>query len=571
MTRCLRRTAGTFLTLFAVACQDIHAPFQEPPDLTGEWDFDLALPGDEGGTCHVLGAAQLAQVDSTLTGSLTGYVSMCGFGATGVIQAGAHSVAQITFRSGNCTYTADILGSPPDSLNGTLSCGYLAGTWSAARVGTPDHLVLDPQDRSLALGGAQAYRATLYDAAEHVLYGRIVAWSTDAPSVATVSASGLVTAVGPGSARITAAAGGLSAAVTVQAAAASFVSVAPGQYHTCALTAAGVAWCWGANSSGELGDGAGIRSNAPIPVTGAHTWRSLSSGWGFTCGVTTAGAAWCWGANFAGQLGTGDTVASAAPRPVLTARTFSLVVAGGHHACGLTANGEAWCWGMNARGQVGNGTRTNTNAPTQVVGYSFNALGAGQDHTCGIAVGGVAFCWGQNASGQLGSGATDSNGVTSPVAVAGGISFVSAGGGRLHSCGLAAGGAVYCWGGGVYGQIGNGSRATALTPALVSGNHTYAALSAGSEHNSALAAGGQAYGWGSNGVGESGDSAQTEWDTPAMVPGSFVFASVAAGGFHTCGITTGGVTYCWGYNADGQIGDGTRTDRRFPARVIGQP
>jgi alpha-tubulin suppressor-like RCC1 family protein len=565
------------LALATASCANDKATIPGTPlNLAGEWDAALVFPGDEAGACDIVGAIVLTDSGRGVSGAATWYRRFCGAASSGDLTAIALNGADLTFQSGSCSYTAVLLGQPADSMVGTVSCGYTSGTWSAARVGAPARIVLDPLDRALVVGGAQQYSATLQDADGRVLWGRGVTWASSAPTVAQVFAVagttlGVVSALGPGSATVTASAAGISADVVIQVSSAIYVALAPGGYHTCALTSAGAAYCWGSNDNGQLGDGAGVATNSPTPVTGGHLWTSLSAGYGSTCGLTTGGAAWCWGSNGGGRLGTGDSVGSTSPRSVAGGLTFTRISMGSYHACGLTAGGAAWCWGANSKGQLGNGGRANSAVPVQVGGgLTFTAIGAGDAHTCAITAAGAAWCWGDNRWGQLGNGFTDSTGVTAPAAVSGGLAFSALGGGRLHTCGLA-GGAVYCWGGGVYGQLGDGSRSANLVPGLVSGARTYTALGVGSEHNSALTTTGDVWGWGSNGTGESGDSSRTEWDVPVGVPGALTFTTVAAGAMHSCGITTGGVTYCWGYNSNGQIGDGTRSDRRAPVRVTGQP
>ena len=96
--------------------------------------------------------------------------------------------------------------------------------------------------------------------------------------------------------------------------------------------------------------------------------------------------------------------------------------AGSAHTCGLTTGGAAYCWGSNGYGQLGDGTSGNRTSPVAVAGgLTFQALSAGQSHTCGLTAGGAAYCWGANSLGQLGDGTSSNR--TSPVAVAGGVVF----------------------------------------------------------------------------------------------------------------------------------------------------
>ncbi len=77
-------------------------------------------------------------------------------------------------------------------------------------------------------------------------------------------------------------------------------------------------------------------------------------------------------------------------------------------------------------------------------------IAAGPYHNCGIAQGGAAYCWGLNWYGQLGSGTTTST--TSPVAVTGGHTFTQIAAGQYHTCALDTSGSAYCWG---YNAVGN--------------------------------------------------------------------------------------------------------------------
>lgn len=90
----------------------------------------------------------------------------------------------------------------------------------------------------------------------------------------------------------------------------TFASVSAGRLHTCGVTApAGAAYCWGENSAGELGDGtkSPIGRTSPVLVAGGLAFRVVSAGGGFTCGITTAGVAYCWGFNGDGELGNGSS------------------------------------------------------------------------------------------------------------------------------------------------------------------------------------------------------------------------------------------------------------------------
>src|SRR4029077_3180551 len=127
-----------------------------------------------------------------------------------------------------------------------------------------------------------------------------------------------------------------------------------GYDHTCGLSSAGVAYCWGANSQGQLGTGDVTPRSAPAPVAGSLTFKSIAAGLLSTCAVTTGGAAYCWGYGGYYALGTGNQANSLTPTAVgggLTFTSISAGIGGNGTVCGMTTSG-AYCWGLGAAGGV---------------------------------------------------------------------------------------------------------------------------------------------------------------------------------------------------------------------------
>jgi alpha-tubulin suppressor-like RCC1 family protein len=198
----------------------------------------------------------------------------------------------------------------------------------------------------------------------------------------------------------------------------SWASVDGGTLSTCGVTTTGEGYCWGSNGNGQLGIGTeDSRRTVPTLVSGGHTWASVTLGGTHTCGVTTAGEAYCWGENGTGELGDGTTTDSSVPVLVSGGRTWASVSAGGPHTCGVTTFGEAYCWGYNGEGGFGDGTTTDSTIPTLVSGGHSWASVSGRDHRCGVTTEGEAYCWGGNKYGELGNGTTTNSLV--PVKVGG--------------------------------------------------------------------------------------------------------------------------------------------------------
>lgn len=264
-------------------------------------------------------------------------------------------------------------------------------------------------------------------------------------------------------------------------------SVFTGHSHTCAVKA-GSMWCWGRNGNGQLGDGTTTSSSTPIKVddvanvftnTGV-TSVALNSG--TTCAVASS-KVYCWGADSSGELGnglsTGDSPTPAAVVNVsggFTNASVTHVTAGVQHFCAISS-GVAHCWGNNGSGRLGDGTTTAAQEPVLVLNGSagftnanVTTIDAGEASTCAISSGAV-YCWGENGDRQLGDGTgTDSyqpmkvadvnNGFTNS-----GVTAVSVG--YLHACAIS-NGVLYCWGDNDERQIGNGTSNRADTATRVS-------------------------------------------------------------------------------------------------------
>lgn len=129
-----------------------------------------------------------------------------------------------------------------------------------------------------------------------------------------------------------------------------YTAMTAGASFTCGLRDNGSVYCWGTNLYGAMGNGLpGIDNILPLPVIGGLKFRQISAGTNHMCGLNQTGYPYCWGDNSSGQLGIGaGYLLSFAPVAVLVggvATPFARIQSGSDQTCATTANGQAYCWG----------------------------------------------------------------------------------------------------------------------------------------------------------------------------------------------------------------------------------
>ncbi|MEL7207609.1 MAG: RCC1 repeat-containing protein, partial [Actinomycetota bacterium] len=314
---------------------------------------------------------------------------------------------------------------------------------------------------------------------------------------------------------------------------------------SCALTTTGRARCWGSNFFGQLGDGTTSNASVPVGVVGPDGSgelsgiRQLTVGAFHTCAVMTNGRVTCWGANFSGQLGDGSTTNRPVPVTVAGldggAELLGVIdaVGGGFHTCARTTPGQVRCWGSNFFGQLGDGTTDDARTPVRVRDDSgaevagIEQFSAGEFHVCGTQTDGPLRCWGGNFFGQLGDQSiTDRPHPVAVQAVGGGgllTGAVQVTAGGNHSCALLSDDRVTCWGGNGTGQLGDGTVIGRTTPTLVAGIDgigdlgAVAHVTAGAHHTCVIHTDTRLTCWGDNGAGQLGDGTTVGVTMPIRV------------------------------------------------------
>lgn len=339
-------------------------------------------------------------------------------------------------------------------------------------------------------------------------------------------------------------------------------AVALGRDHTCVIVSGGVVKCVGnSNVYNQLGVVNPGPSLTFLTVPGV-TATSIQAGGDRTCALVTGGTVKCWGYNVVTSNGEGPTTIAN-----LTGVT-SLSTAGSI-GCAVVSGGTAKCWGSNSLGYLADGTTTSTSSAVNVLGLTgvtTVSVTRGGGAICAVVTGGALKCWGRNSDGEMGLGTRTSAVQTSPVTIPGVTGAIAVSAGSKHTCVVIAGGALSCWGLNTSGQVGTGIIQSAV-PVVISGVAGATDLAVGGDHACAIVTGGAVVCWGDNTWGQLGNGTTTSSPSPLAVSGITGATQIAADLRNTCAIVAGGVVRCWGHNANGELGNGTLVSSTVPVPV----
>lgn len=362
-------------------------------------------------------------------------------------------------------------------------------------------------------------------------------------------------------------------------------SIAAGNNHTCAMTSTGSVYCWGSNGQGQLGDNTVTQRSAPIQVLGVGGSGVLSGisgisvGGMHSCAVTSTGNAYCWGYNSTGQLGDNSTTQRNTPVAVSTLTSVAKISGYANSTCAMRSTGGVFCWGNNGYGQLGDNTVSQKLVPTSARNAANSGslsgivdLNAGSQSNvvCSITTARELYCWGggsASANGYIGDDtAVSSTTLPRQVLAPGQLpAFTQVVTGSYSSCGLTSG-IVHCWGYNASGQLGDGTTTNRYTPTpVVSTTGTgvlsgIASLAASANSYCALAFSGEVFCWGLNSNGQLGDGTTTQRTIPAVVNSSgggslkgVISLASDANGTHVCALTDAKAIYCWGRSAGANV------------------
>lgn len=267
-----------------------------------------------------------------------------------------------------------------------------------------------------------------------------------------------------------------------------------------------------------------------------------------------------------------------------TGPRYVSIDAGSSLTCARAEEGGTYCWGSDFYAALGRGVNrwfTQGAAPERVVGgHVFEHLAVGASHTCGLVAGGDVWCWGKNFSGQLGNGVRERDietglayqaGVPIPVQVLGGIVFDTVVAQNEATCGLDAAGTAYCWGSNFGWELGIGSPDPGdarAQPTPVAGGHTFRLLGVGSSHACGVTLDDKTYCWGDHNWAAPPGPGRSSFE-PVLVAAGLPFVQLVGGTAFSCGLTSARETYCWGRNSEGQLGHADPDGSETPTVLAG--
>ncbi len=370
-----------------------------------------------------------------------------------------------------------------------------------------------------------------------------------------------------------------------------YKQIAVGREHVVALGNDNKVYTWGKDTYGQLGNGAAGDSDVPVQVSViTNNVMSIASGEYHSCAIDNTNNLFCWGRNNFGQVGAGSMGTDfQSPQPVtLHAGVSNLLVdkvaCGDNHTLAVNVQGKLCAWGNNANGQVGNSSTTNTAFPqvvdpiltdsdTVVFGDMVGTfqIAAGGNFSMALKNSNKVYTWGSNVRGQLGRATATQPEEITPKVVIGDYSYIGAGGETAYAANTNSPSEFVAWGSNLCGTYGNGTTGGSGVPLTMSGIQYTINISAGpdflliaKDNND----GNKIYAWGCNQDGELGVGLVGDRYIPLEISGHTNPKSISAGYDFSCVITGGDDRiYCSGYYPHAYLGANSVNFRDLPTLV----
>jgi alpha-tubulin suppressor-like RCC1 family protein len=350
--------------------------------------------------------------------------------------------------------------------------------------------------------------------------------------------------------------------------------LAGGYSYAAGLNKTGQVWGWGYNDKGQIGNNALLNKGTPVSILGTKkTFCQISTEYKHSSSINNRGLAWGWGYNSIGQLGDNSVTSKRTPVSVLGGlKTFCEINSGYLFNLAIDYTGLVWSWGTNNLGQLSINSLVSKCTPTSILGArkTFCKISAGQDHSLAIHYDyNIVFAWGSNNRGQLGINSTVCK--STPIVIHLNDNYYSKiATGIYYSAALDFNGLLWTWGDNTYGQLGINSVLGKCIPTSILGNKkTFCEISGGYYHMNAIDFRGQVWGWGRNDTGQLGNMTYIYKSTPVSILGTKkTFCSITSGDNFTLAIEKNGNAWGWGRNNKGQLGNAAILAYSTPITIL---
>ena len=334
-------------------------------------------------------------------------------------------------------------------------------------------------------------------------------------------------------------------------------NLAAGRHHSSVVRNDGSLWTWGTNPFGQLGLGTGPSSAIVIPTQlGADSdWSLVSSGEHHSVAVKKNAVAYLWGDNSFGQLGQDPTTLpfSDTPQMLTLSEDIQSIATGPYNTYLVNTAGIVFSAGRNHAGQCGVGTNSNVESSFSAVTLPSPALkvSAGADFAIALTHKGQLFAWGSHQFGQLGLGSGAQPQELNPIQIGTDSDWIDVACGGHHVLALKKNGDLYTWGKNTQNQSGQSTDQTDLPQLLLSGVES---ISAGREHSQIMKNVSEIWGLGLNDSGQLGAGHLQLGDSLTMTQNTD-WLQVISGPYHSLALKKNGELFAWGQNQHGQTSD----------------
>lgn len=344
-----------------------------------------------------------------------------------------------------------------------------------------------------------------------------------------------------------------------------FTKLIEGYASMFAIDENGNLWAWGANGSGQLGDGTSTFIYTPKLISLSFKLKEISNYGSHTLALDQDGNLWAWGANEAGQLGDGTTTSSLTPKLINNTVGFSKVAAGSNFSIAIDKTGQIWSWGGNKSYQLGNGNSNSVNMPIPISETTqFQDIKAGDTFVIAIDKEKKLWCWGEESSYTVFGDQFSNNTYKTPTKLSDTRTLNSIYALYNKTAIIDTDNNLF-----LTGQNTNVNSNIYIKEFMQKNNGTkYIDVALGYGHCLAIDENKNLVSWGDNDYGQLGNGTTTNSGATIInVRYGTKFKDVAAFNRSSFALDQDGNIWAWGYNNSGQLGDGTKTNRTTPVQL----